>query len=291
MTESVAPRFVRFDAELRSHTHPGYHESRGGVARDVARVWFAKHGITPHESYLEFLERFGPGSYFAGDLQIFALDDTGLGVAGNFEALEPAAAKKLFLFGYGGVSSDSYALSRNGADASVRLVVDGAAGRKLHKDFATWIDAQPRRLFHAATYKCYGPVARPDEIARVVRERSAFVTRCIEFGTELVKDPKDPARQYERFHRVVVGVTKLRESPLEKLTIRIWRTGTQYGDKNIWYERLAVAGAPVGVEQVHELYSFDAYNRDFERIEVLHEPQIDLSNNQRSQFHEIRDYL
>ena len=290
MNDAGQPRFTRFAEELRVHTHNGYHVSLGGVARDTARSWFAARAITPHESYLEFLERFGPGRYFAGALQIFALDDTQLGVAGNFDVLEPKAAAKLFLFGYGGVSSDAYALSRSGADASVRLVVEGAAGRKLHADFATWIDAQPRRLFKADSYKCYGPVTRPDEIARIVQERAVFRVRCVAFDRELVGDPAQP-RFGTRCNRVRVGVTKLRESPLETLTVRFWRAGSQYGEQNVVYERLAVAGAPVGVETLHEVYSFDCYGRTFERIEVLHEPEIDLSNNQRSQFHEIRDYL
>lgn len=285
-------RFPKFEHELVEHAGPGYHVRGPRIAAKEARSDLATLGIDPPEAYLSFLENFGPGKYFAGALVIYpvcAESECVLSLARDNPELLALGA---FPIGYDGTTEGCYCLSRvNGTQEVSWFRWSADALHSEAPDFEAWIEAQPAALFRAKTYAAYREPRDPASIAGIVEQRGAVDVRLLDFGRKTEVGPGMPAGSYPRHHRLVLGVTKRRAVDLRSLTIHVLREGSEHGERNVDLVTLDISGVPVGVETVITAFSFDAFNRDFERITIRHDPEIDLRSPRRVRFAEISPFL
>jgi hypothetical protein len=288
----VATAFPKFAKELLAHAAPGYHRRDGVIGQADAVRWFETRGIHPPNAYLEFLATIGPGRYFAGSLELFAPAPAGSRIDTWTGELPSDVRERLFIFGYGGTTEGDFCLSRTGADDAVywHSCETGEVERE-HDDFVRWIESQPRKLFRESSYAAYRPVRDPAGIAAVVRERSLFRVRLVEFDRKLARPPGHEKDLLSRYHRLRVAVRKAEASALERLTMRVRRLGSRVGADNVTHVALDVAAVPVGVETVVTAWAFDPFNVAFESLEIEFEPEIDLRSPSRTCFVEIRDYV
>ena len=284
--------FSKFSEELKKHSAAGYHLVTNRYEVDAAREWFAERGITASEEYLDFLQTFGAGRYFGGSLVIFPLDhDDRLSVASETGRLIEQKCGSHFSFGYNGTTEGCYCLSRSGAPEVSFFTWGARTLQTSDQSFESWVETQPNEWFKEETYKGYKPVKDLAAIQRIEEQRRAFRIRLLKFGKELVRPPGKEKDFLPRYNRVLLGVLKTREVPLQNLTVTIQRIGTGVGKDNRQSLTIAVGETKVGAENRIEGFVFDPFNLPFESIEVEFSPEIDLGTPMRTRFVEIRDFL
>src|SRR5262249_4527046 len=150
------------------------------------------------------------------------------------EQVELPDSSRIFAIGYDGTTAGYYGLSKT--DPSDRSLYwhdsESDEARIHHRSFVEWIEACPPELFREKIYAGYRTIKDPEAVARVIAERSAFEVRLVEWDPELVRPPGQEKASLARFHRLVVGVCRVRPSSLRKLTFIVCRNGSMYGDKN-----------------------------------------------------------
>jgi hypothetical protein len=281
--------FPKFLGELRQHAAPGYHVAGGLLDIAFATDWFADHSIHCPPSFLEFLRVVGVGRFFGGALIIFPLEDGSNTVEGTTSQLPDVDRAKYFAIGYDGTTEGCYCLDRSGEETAVFWHnFEAAQTAALHPDFVEWIEECPARLFDEQLYAGYGNVRDIAGVRRIIRERAAFEVRVLSAGTTKVRPPDHEKDFLPRYHHLVLGIRKLRDSCLPKLTVPVLRTGSSIGPKNVEYATIDLPDFPVGTEIARNVYVFDPFNLPFKKIEVLHVPEIDLSSQMRVKFEEIK---
>lgn len=284
--------FPQFSNELRQHTAPGYHAVGGPIDVAVAMDWFATHAIRCPKSFLEFLTVFGAGRFFGGDLIIFPPSHGKETIEEATAQLPEADREKYFVIGYDGTTEGCYCLDRSGENCSVfwhNFEADETV--LLHPDFVEWIEECPGQLFNEQAYAGYRKVRDMAAVRQVIRERAAFEVRMLSAGQSKVRPPGHEKDFLPRYHHLVLGIRKLQESRLPKLTVSVARTGSSIGPDNVAYVTIDLRDFPVGTEITQDVFVFDPFNLPFQRIEVIHVPEIDLSTPTRTMFKEIKDFL
>jgi hypothetical protein len=285
-------RFSKFSEELKKHSAAGYHRVTNRYAVDTAREWFAERGITASEEYLDFLQSFGAGRYFAGSLVMFPLDhDDKLSVASETGRMIEQNCGSHFAFGYNGTTEGCYCLSRSGAPEVSFLTWGTKTLQTSDQSFVSWVEMQPEEWFKEETYKGYKPIKDLAAVHRIEEQRRAFRIRLLKFAKDLVRPPGNEKDFLPRYNRVLLSVLKTREVPLQNLTVTIRRTGSRVGKDNRQSLTIAVGRTKVGVESQIEGFAFDPFNLPFEGIEVEFSPEINLGTPMRTRFVEIRDFL
>ncbi len=285
-------QFPRFSSELRQHAVAGYHSVSGPIDRAFAIDWFAKRAILCPKPFLEFLAFFGTGRFFGGALVILPLVDGDSTIERATARLPDAVRAKFFAIGYDGTTEGCYCLDRSGDQCTVFWhSFEAGQTAVLHPDFAKWIEECPAQLFSEQLYAGYGNVRDDVGIREIIRERAAFKVSMLSAEMTKVRPPGHEKDFLPRYHRLVLGIRKLRDSQLRKLTVSIIRTGSSIGSQNIEYATIALPDFPVGTEITQDVYVFDPFNLPFKRIEVIHVPEIDLSSRMRVKFEEIKSFL
>ncbi len=284
--------FPKFSSELREHAAPGYHVVSGSINIAVATDWFAKQAIRCPESFLEFLAAIGAGCFFGGGLIIFPLGQDEGTIKQATAQLPEADRDKYFAIGYDGTTEGCYCLDRSGEKASV-FWHNFEAGETviLQPDFVEWIEECPGQLFNEQVYAGYRKVRDMAGVRQVIRERAAFEVRMLSADPTKIRPPGHEKDLLPRYHHLVLGIRKLQESRLPKLTVSVARTGSSIGSDNITYLTIDLHDFPVGTEITRDVFVFDPFNLPFQRIEVIHVPEIDLSTPMRVRFEEIKDLL
>ena len=284
--------FPKFSSELRQHAAPGYHVASGPLDVAFALDWFATHAIRCPKAFLEFLTAFGAGRFFDGDLIIFP-PGHGKGTIKEATAQLPEADRDTyFAIGYDGTTEGRYCLDRSGEKGSV-FWHSFEAGETviLHPDFVDWIEECPGQLFNEQVYAGYRKVRDIAGVRQVIRERAAFEVRMLSADSTKMRPPGHEKDFLPRYHHLVLGIRKLQESRLPKLTVSVARTGSSIGSDNVTYLTIDLCDFPVGTEITQDVFAFDPFNLPFQRIEVIHVPEIDLSKPMRTMFKEIKDFL
>lgn len=284
--------FPKFSNELRQHAAAGYHVASGPIDVAVATDWFAKQAIRCPGAFLEFLSTFGTGRFFGGDLVIFP-PGYGKGTIGEATAgLPEACGAKFFVIGYDGTTEGCYCLDRSGDDPTVFWHNFGAAQTVvLHPNFGEWIEGCPAKLFNDQLYAGYGSVRDIAGVREIIRDRAAFEISVLSAGTTKVRPPGHEKDFLPRYHHLVLGIRKLRDSHLRKLTVSVLRKGSSIGSENMEYATINLPDFPAGTEITRDVYVFDPFNLPFKQIEVIHVPEIDLSSPMRVKFEEIKALL
>lgn len=284
--------FPRFASELRLHAAPGYHVASGPLDVAFATGWFAKRSIDCPPPFLEFLGIFGVGRFFGGALVIFSLAEKNRMIEEFTARLPESDRAKFFAFGYDGTTEGCYCLDRSGNNRAV-FWHGFEAGQMavLHSDFAEWIENCPAKLFSEQLYIAYRNIRDVAGIDRVIRERAAFEVRMLSVEMTKVRPPGHEQDFLPRYHHLVLGIRKLRDSELSKLTVSVIRMGSSIGSQNVEVVTIDLPNFPVGPEILQDAYVFDPFNLPFEQIKVIHVPEIDLSSPMRVKFKEIKGFL
>ena len=285
--------FPAFSTELQRHTSPGYHVFAGPISTALAANWFNKLSICCPPSFLEFLQTFGPGRFFGGSLVIFPVDERDTQIEKTTARLPEQDRAQFFAVGYDGTTEGCYCLDRSGQRAAVfwhsfettRTIV-------LHPDFRQWIESCPAQLFNENTYAGYRSIRDVAAVHDVIKERGAFDVRLIKVDMTKVRPPGHEADMLPRYHHLILGVQKHRDSWLRNLTVTVLRSGSGVGPQNIEYATINLPDFAAGTETAcDDVYVFDAFNLPFQKIEIVHHPEIDLSSKMRVRFEEIKDFL
>jgi hypothetical protein len=284
--------FSKFTEEIRNHGINGYHRQQGPIDKELVFSWFQNKNWHPTKEYLQFLTTIGPGRYFDDHLIIFSLDDSLNSIAKRTSSLIEVGCNNLIAIGYDGTTTGCYCVSKDHADDAKVYWFEWEESiiRKEHVDFVSWIDNLPNKLFDENIFAGFKPIKDIQAIKIVIEKRNAFNVNISIFDKKLVRPPGHEKDFLSRYNRVVFVIEKKWPVDIDLLTVKIHRTGSEIGDKNVAYATIPIKVLKVGIENV-ELFIFDPFYLPFRDIRCEYNPDIDLNLPSRINYKEIMAYL
>ncbi|MDB6019611.1 MAG: hypothetical protein JWR19_4100 [Pedosphaera sp.] len=275
------------------HSEGGYHCKSVPLEKEFVVQWFSKQKLIPPIDYLHFLSEIGPGIFFGGLLIVHPLESPIVkSVESETKQLARLSSSNMFVFGYDGTTEGCYCLhSSEKAENVSWFSWEDSTERSLSPSFNKWIEAKPKELFRTHSYAAYKNIANLEGVKLVMDERAKFNVRLLSFENQLVKSPDRPKDLLPRFNKVILEITKIKQSQLAVLTVRMMRLDSKVGKDNIEYLTVPVSDIPVGSTVRREYYLFDPFNQPFTNIKLEFNPLIDLSSKMRVRFQEIKDLL
>lgn len=273
--------FQEFRKELIEHNASGFHL--------VFPSMINSDNTDTNKEYLSFLTTIGKGSFFAGAIQIFDLNDDdskriGLELGGTF-------CEQYLVIGYDGTTEGCFVLNKCIEDLGVYYV-----NRKQPEDitkiahsFKIWIEGTPNEYFDAKLYKAFGNIKDVIGVNEVINERRAIAVELNSYDTEMVAHPNAEKKYLNRYNKIVLSLNVARKVSIKEVTIKMARLGSAVGNDNIEYVTVQIEGV-VG-NLLKEIYLFDPFNLPFEKIVCLYQPEVNLNSKMRVKYKELQEYL
>lgn len=273
--------FQEFKKELIEHNASGFHL--------VFPSMINSDNIETNKEYLSFLKTIGKGSFFAGALQIFDLnDDDSKRIVME---LDGAFGERYLVIGYDGTTEGCFVLNRNTKDLGVYYL-----NRKQPEDitkiadsFKVWIEGTPVEYFDAKLYKAFGNIKDIIGVNAVINERRAISVELKYYDKELVAHPNAEKKYLKRYNKLVLSLNVARKVSIKEVTIKMARLGSAVGEDNIEYVTVQIEGVVGNV--LKEIYLFDPFNLPFEKIVCLYQPEVNLNSKMRVKYKELQEYL
>jgi hypothetical protein len=274
-------RFIKiFKEELREHDAPGFHIINGTCTKEDFQIF----GSFPVSTdFIEFLIEIGFGFFFGGHLKII-----------DFRSLSREEVHRTFLteingdhllrIGNNGTTEGFYCLNKMGEVVWLSLEdnsIDALAG-----SFSSWIERIVVELFSEKSYSFYQSVKNLEGVKQVIELRQQVEVSLLKYDKKLTRKPGEPAI-LERYNRLVFKVKCDGNLPLKHFTVRCFRVGSIYGDDNVEYVSIPIR---MGINEV-EVYLFDPFNVEFEKIIADCSAEIDLESKNLSVYQELENHL
>lgn len=273
--------FQEFKKELLEHNASGYHM--------VSPCVIKSEETEANKEYLWFLKTIGKGSFFAGAMQIFDLNDDNSKRIGL--ELASAIGEQYLVVGYDGTTEGCFVLSNSLKDIGVYYVNRKQPDdiMKIADSFAIWIEGTPKEYFDNKLYKAFGAIKDIDGISAIIEERKAITVELNSYDEELVAQPNAEKKYLKRYNRLVLKFNMVRDVSIKEVTIKMARLGSAVGDDNVEYVTVPIEG--LEGDFLKEAYLFDPFNLPFEKIVCLYQPEVNLNSKMRVKYKELQDYL
>jgi hypothetical protein len=273
--------FQEFRKELAEHNGSGFHL--------VFPSKINSDNIEANKEYLSFLKTIGKGSFFAGALQIFDLNDDDSKRIG-FE-LGATFCEQFLVIGYDGTTEGCFVLNKCIEDLGVYYVNRKQPEdiSKISDSFKTWIEGTPNEYYDEKLYKAFGNIKDIIGVYSVINERKAINVKLYYYDKELVAHPNAEKKYLKRYNKLVLSLNVARKVSIKEVTIKMARLGSDVGEDNIEYVTVQIAGVVGNV--LKEVYLFDPFNLPFEKIVCLYQPEVNLNSKMRIKYKELLEYL
>lgn len=274
-------KFEKFNLELTLHNAVGYHQIF--KLKD-------KNLVFNNAAYFIFLIEIGYGNFFDGNLII--IEPSSSKFMEILEIFNSYDIKNLIPVAFDGSTEGVYCIE-NSEDSKV-FWFNWGEGKKYvkSKDFFSWIEEMPSKLFDKETYKAFKSIKDLNKINFIINERKKFDVQFISFEKRLSNSPSQSDMLFlKRYNKVIVKITKNEDTDLNYLTIKFLRKGSKMGPNNLQFLSLQIANLKKGESKTFEEFLFDPFNLPFDSIILLHTSEIDLKSPLRVRYKEIIDFI
>lgn len=273
--------FREFENELMKHSANGYHL--------IVAVGDEIIEGCDNIEYLRFLKSIGSGAFYGGALQIFSPNDDKFRQFN--EELEEPLAEQFLVIGYNGTTEGSFAVKRKGGDSSIYYMNREQPSdiTMLSNSFYQWIENSQNEFYDSKLYKAFSNIKEIEKIREVIAERRAIKLDLKYFNENLEAKPNAEKQYLKRYNRLIFEIELTRPVLLQKVTVKMLRTGSSIGDDNIEYVTLSIDRDKN--KQIVEAYLFDPFNLPFDKIVSLYNPEINLNSRMRTKYKEILEFL
>lgn len=274
-------KFEKFNLELTLHNAVGYHQIF--KLKD-------KNLVFNNAAYFIFLIEIGYGNFFDGNLII--IEPSSSKFMEILEIFNSYDIKNLIPVAFDGSTEGVYCIE-NSEDSKV-FWFNWGEGKKYvkSKDFFSWIEEMPSKLFDKETYKAFKSIKDLNKINFIINERKKFDVQFISFEKRLSNSPSQSDMLFlKRYNKVIVKITKNEDTDLNYLTIKFLRECSKMGPNNLQFLSLQIANLKKGESKTFEEFLFDPFNLPFDSIILLHTSEIDLKSPLRVRYKEIIDFI